>query len=327
MDYLTNYYKNLSEQLQQRRNVLSNQLKYLKENIAITSGPPGPSVTPGPGIIPGSVPGQIGPNSYPGPGTNPYNFPGVIPGVPDPAYRLRQLQTAPRPRRPGQGGGGGGGQGGGGQGGGGGGGGGGGDGQGGGGIPPEPPDGPDVPGFPDDYNPDYYPPGFNPGPGPGGWTHERYPGGIRLRSPTDPEVPQNLPYEHVVTAPDGTIYYWDGTQWKEVPSDWNVYPIDGNPQPINITQPPPPPDSPDNLTQEDIERGIRDWYERLFGKPPLNPPGLPPGRFNRPITSDDLDYPYGFPPLGTQPGLTPDDPDFPLPPWWQGAPPTLNKFR
>jgi hypothetical protein len=30
MDYLTNYYKNLSEQLQQRRNVLSNQLKYLK---------------------------------------------------------------------------------------------------------------------------------------------------------------------------------------------------------------------------------------------------------------------------------------------------------
>jgi hypothetical protein len=31
MNYLTNYYKNLSEQLQQRYNVLFNQLKYLKE--------------------------------------------------------------------------------------------------------------------------------------------------------------------------------------------------------------------------------------------------------------------------------------------------------
>jgi hypothetical protein len=75
MDYITNYYKNLSEQLQEKVNILNNNLKYLTEMEAPipTQGNPGQ----GTGIPPygGIDPGMFNPKFVNPSDINPrYNF-------------------------------------------------------------------------------------------------------------------------------------------------------------------------------------------------------------------------------------------------------------
>jgi len=77
MDYVTNYYKNLSEQLQRQINILESQLNEfaLLSEYAPPDAPPEPQGPPSP---PANKPG--GSQYVPPPGSQP----GVIPPPPDP---------------------------------------------------------------------------------------------------------------------------------------------------------------------------------------------------------------------------------------------------
>jgi len=85
MDYITNYYKNLSEQLQEKVNILNNNLKYLIEMEAPIPTEGNPS---NPYMIPIRNPRLEDPPKFK------YPFPHLVPGP-------GQLETGPRGRLPG----------------------------------------------------------------------------------------------------------------------------------------------------------------------------------------------------------------------------------
>ncbi|MEO5366822.1 MAG: hypothetical protein H7831_10820 [Magnetococcus sp. WYHC-3] len=310
MNYLTNYYKNLSEQLEQKVYILSKKLNYLKEATASPFVPP--TGTPD---IPPTIPGSI-PSRTPS-----------LPMFRDPLGPVRQITTPENPRRPGngqggggQGGGGGrgpgGGQGGGGRGPGGGQGGG---GQGGGGnggsgggnqTPPPPNDGPNS-----------RPPGYGDGQG---WEIEKVPGGgqIVYQDQDGRIVVVNTDYETFYIDPNGDTWYWDGDSWQLIPEDGVVRPNKPLPPPVYTPDQLPP--GYDGSWGRIIERGgsliTRDSFGRHWWRNPMtgewsiiyDPTRKPPPSFYGIPTLDDVMNPPQIP------GARPIKPS--SYPWWTRRP-------
>lgn len=106
MDYVTQYYKNLSEQLSQRVNYLSRKVKYLTESggPTITDGNQGSGNTTVSPFGPGGYfyPSQLTPTQNPNqsPSISPYDGPGPIqPGhyspAPPPSYEEWEREWPP----------------------------------------------------------------------------------------------------------------------------------------------------------------------------------------------------------------------------------------